>query len=259
MTVLGLGLAACPSSSTPSSAALVSEVKRALQERDKKLTSYHVVVESRQGEAKAKHEFFYRAPNHSRGTILEPEPMTLAFDGLRLFKETPKEQKLEAFDIKLSPENAAYFLASTFTPFVPEGFRTPLLPSKGVTAKKTTHPWASEAVEVTVAVEEATVVWVLRWPSGDVLSKRVGATELRVDAELCDEALQLCVPKLVTQRTGEAVEATTSLTRIELNTPIPNDFFTLKATEGFHVVKQELVEPKSDEPVAQKADASWAP
>ena len=159
----------------------------------------------------------------------------------------PVETRL--LEIKLSPENAAYFLASTFTPFVPEGYRTLLLPSKGVTLRRLTHPKAAEAVEVTVSVEGATVVWVLRWPAADVLSKQVGPTVLSVDEELCDEQLGLCVPKLVTQRRNGVVEATTALTSISLNPQIPNDFFTLTAPEGFHAEKHELVETKSDEPV----------
>ncbi len=245
LVALTAGLWGCPS--TPPS--LVNEVKRVLAERDRKLTSYHVVVDSAQGTEKAKHEFFYRAPNRSRGTITEgPEPQTLSYDGLKFYKITPGEKKFEAFDVKLSPENAAYFLASTFTPFVPEGFRTPLLPSKGVTARKVAHPKAPDALEVTVTVEGATVVWVLRWPSGDVLLKRVGSIELSVDEEHCDQALGLCVPKLVTQRESGVVQATTSLTTIELNVAIPNDFFTLKAPEGFHGETHELVETKQDSP-----------
>ncbi len=238
---------------------LVSQVKRVQLERDKKLNAYHVVVESRQGDEQAKHEFSFRAPNRSRGTISSPQPLTLSFDGTRFYKLSPAEKKFETYELSLSQQSAAYFLASTFTPFVPEGYRTLLLPSTGVTVKKVTHPKAADAVEVTVSLEGATVVWVLRWPSGDVLSKRSGDTVLSVDEEHCDSALGLCVPKLVTQRNRGVVEATTSLLTIELNPQIPNDFFTLSAPEGFHAEKHELVETKSDQPVRQKADASWEP
>lgn len=253
---MSLVLLGCRSGSTES---LVSEVKRVQLERDKKLNAYHVVVESEQGEARAKHEFFFRSPNRSRGVISAPEPLTLSFDGARFYKLTPAEKKLEIYELALTQENAAYFLASTFTPFVPEGYRTLLLPSRGVTVKRVSHAKAADAVEVTVSVDGATVVWVLRWPSGDVLSKRAGEIELTVDQEHCDQALGLCVPKLVTQRHNGVVQATTSLITIELNPQIPNDFFTLTAPEGFHVEKHELVETKSDEPVRQKADASWQP
>jgi outer membrane lipoprotein-sorting protein len=249
----------CPSATPPSSAALVAQVKRRQLERDAKLNSYHVVVDSTQGEATARHEFYYRAPNRSQGTLWSPEALTLSFDGTRFFKVTPAEKKFETYALKLSKDDAAYFLASTFTPFVPEGYRTLLLPSRGVTARLVTHPKAREAVEVTVSVDEVTVVWVLRWPSGDVLSKRVGATEVTVDDEWCDTALGLCVPKRVTQRRNGVVEATTSLTAISLNPQIPNDFFTLVPAEGFHTEQRELVESKSDESLQQKADASWQP
>jgi len=245
IAAVSLVMLGCPSAPSVS----VSEVKRALQERDRKLTAYHLRVDSQQGALKARHEFFFRSPNRSRGIILEPEPMTLAFDGTLFFKLTPAEKKFETYEIKLSPENAAYFLASTFTPFVPEGYRTPMLPSRGVTVRKLTHPQAADAVEVTVSVEGATVVWVLRWPTADVLSKQVGGTVLSVDEEHCDEKLGLCVPKLVTQRLNGVVEATTALTSISLNPQIPNDFFTLTAPEGFHAEKHELVETKSVEPV----------
>lgn len=249
--VTAVAVLGCPARPTQ-----VSELKSLLQARDQKLISYHVRVDSLQGAASAKHEFFYRAPNRSLGTVTEPEPLTLAFDGTRVFKVTPAEKKFEVFELRLLPENAAYFLASTFTPFVPEGFRTPLIPSRGVSVKKVTHPHAADAVEVTVTLEDATVVWVLRWPSGDVLSKRVGATELSVDEEWCDAPLGLCVPKKVTQRSNGVLEATTFMTSIELNPEIPNDFFTLKAPSGFHAEQHELVET-ADEPAQQKAGASW--
>lgn len=252
-------LASC--TSTHDAAPLPSEVKRVLAARDAKLGSYHVKIDSVQGEAKASHEFFFRSPNHSLGAIVSPNPLTMAFDGQRFFKQTPAEKKHETYELKLSKENAALFLTSTFAPFVPEGFRTPLMPSAGVTVKKTSHPRARDAVLVTAALDGLTVMWVLRWPAGDVLAKRVGEVELSVDEEYCDETLELCVPKKITQRRGPGgvAEATTVLTLIELNPRIPNDFFTLAPSAGFHTEQHEIVETKRDEDVQQKVGASWQP
>ncbi len=251
-----------PSCTSPHDAApSPSEVRRVLGTRDVKLSSYHVKIDTEQGEAKASHEFFFRAPNHSLGTIFSPEPVTMAFDGRRFFKEMPLEKMHETYELKLSRESAALFLTSTFTPFVPEGFRTPLMPSSGVTVKKTSHPRARDAVLVTAVAEGLTVMWVLRWPTGDVLAKRAGEVELSIDEEYCDQKLELCVPKKVTQRRGPGgtVEATTVLTLIELNPRLPNDFFTLTPSAGFHTEQHEIVETKRDEAVQQKVDASWQP
>ena len=253
---LALTLASCTScrdgaAAQSPEAQLVSEMKQVLSERDKRLASYHLAATSKEGEAAASHELFYRAPNRSRGVMLAPEALTVAFDGTKLYRLTPAAKKLEVFELKLPVDKASFFLASTFTPFVPEGFRAPLLPQKGVTAKKVAHPKGPDAVELTVATRDEaagdiSVTYVPRFPTGDFLGKRTTAggrtAETVVDEEHCDTALKLCVPKALRSLEDGKVVHSTTLTTVELNPELPNDSFTLVAPEGFATEPHEVVE-----------------
>lgn len=250
LALLFLVFAACPKTPAPE-VNLVSEARKALTERDKRLSRYFVEAASTQGDATATYSFTYRAPGRVKGTMLTPAPLTVAFDGTRFFKLSPPDKRLEVFEVKLPAEKAALFLTTQFSPFVPEGYRTPLLPMKGVTAQKVSHPKSPEAFElVHRTTDEAgkpiTVTWILRFPGGDFLAKKTEANgvvnELTVEEELCDAALALCVPKLVVQREGAAELGRTTFTRIELAPEVPNDAFSLIAPDGYSTEKHELVE-----------------
>ena len=247
LSVLLLG---CPKEPAKAPENLASEARRALAERDRRLTGYLVEVSTTQGDQTATHTFVARG-NRVKGTLLTPTPMTLSFDGTRFFKVSPAEKKLEAFELKLPAEKAALFLTTQFAPFVPEGYRTPLLPSKGVTATKVAHPRGPEAFELVVSTPDETgkpitVTYLLRYPGGDFLAKKTQAggvtSELVVDAEQCDTKLSLCVPKLVVQRENGVELGRTTFTRIELTPEVPNDAFSLTAPEGYTFEKHELVE-----------------
>jgi hypothetical protein len=121
-------LLGCPKETGKAPENLASEARRALAERDKRLTSYVVEVSTTQGDQTATHTFVARG-NRVKGSLLTPTPMTLSFDGTRFFKLSPAEKKLEAFELKLPADKAALFLTTQFSPFVPEGYRTPLLPA----------------------------------------------------------------------------------------------------------------------------------
>lgn len=243
-------LTACPGNKTATAPAnVLSDIKRALAERDKRLSRYLVEATSKQGEAVATHTFVYRAPNRVKGTLLTPQAVTLAFDGTRFFKLSPAEKKLEAFEVKLPQEKAALFLTTQFAPFVPEGYRTPLLPSKGVTATFTAAR-GGDTVELIIepsdGTDTVTVTYVLRAVSGDFVSKKTAAnghvSEVIVEEQHCDIALALCVPKVVVQKDDGVEVARTTFTRIDLAPDVPNDAFTLGAPEGFAVEKHELVD-----------------
>lgn len=248
LSVLFLG---CPKETGKAPDNLASEARRALAERDRRLTSYLVEVSTTQGDQTATHTFVARAPNRVKGSLLTPTPMTFSFDGTRFFKLSPGEKKLEAFELKLPAEKAALFLTTQFAPFVPEGYRTPLLPSKGVTASKVAHPKGPEAFELVVSTPDEqgkpiTVTYLLRFPGGDFLGKKTQAggvtSELVVEAEQCDAKLSLCVPKVVVQRENGAELGRTTFTRIELLAELPNDTFSLTAPDGYAFEKHELVE-----------------
>ncbi|MBL9037725.1 MAG: hypothetical protein JNG84_04340, partial [Archangium sp.] len=209
----------------------------------------HLAITTEQGGARAEHELFYRAPQLTRGVVLAPERVAVAFDGRRFYRLRHDVKKLEVYEVKLSPPRAAYFLASTFTPFVPEGYRAPLLPSTGITARRVVRSNAPQAVELSATVEGIPHTWLFRWPAVDLLEKRVGETVLTVDAESCDGAKGFCVPTRVTQRRSDgAVEASTTVTRVELDAKLPNDGFQLTAPDGYatenHVLVDEEAAPR---------------
>lgn len=253
--LLGLLLSGCPRDAPKAPENLASEARRALAERDRRLTAYLVEAATTQGDQTATHTFVARAPNRVKGTLLTPQQVTLSFDGARFFKLSVADKKLEAFQLKLPAEKAALFLTTQFAPFVPEGYRTPLLPSKGVTATKVAHPRGPEAFELVMttpdeAGQPITVTYHLRFPSGDFLAKttKAGAltSEVVVEAEHCDAARALCVPKVVVQKENGVELGRTTFTRIELAPEVPNDTFSLTAPEGYTFEKHELVESGAD-------------
>lgn len=238
--VLGmLLLAGCPKATevaVPPS--LVGDAKRALAEREKRLTSFKLVVDSTEGENRAHHEVAFRSPNKSRGHMTAPQEFELAFDGSTLVRLIHAQKKYEVVSLDMPAADRAFFLASQFMPFVPEGYRAPLLPQTGVEAKKVSRENAVDAVELTVKPGEGvTVTYVLRMPAGDFLEKRTRAEGqervLRMEKEQCDEALKLCVPTTLVERVGDSVLGSTEVSAIELNAALPQGEFSPKLPEGW--------------------------
>ncbi|MFO0595393.1 MAG: hypothetical protein U0228_08815 [Myxococcaceae bacterium] len=232
----------------PPTTSVVSEARRLLAERDRKLQTYRLEVTSTEGERVARHTFAFRSPNKSRGHVLAPQEVELAFDGQKLVRVlygpspdggAPAKVN-EPIPLDMGPTERVFFLASTFMPFAPEGFRSPLIPMAGVEGRQLVRPGPGggvpvEAYEVTVKPGQGVVVsYVLRASNGDFLEKRSNADGrtrvLSVKREQCDEKLGLCVPlELVETVVGDAgVEplGTTVVTKAELNPELPQDFFT---------------------------------
>lgn len=221
---------------------LLPRLKSALAERDRKLTSYRFAAEAHQGDAVARHAFAFRSPNKMRGTLMEPDRFEWAFDGTTLARAHYRQHKLEVYALKLPPAKASVFLHDTFSPFVFEGFRTPLLPPTGATAKRT-----GDQVEVSAKLaDDLDATWVFKWPSADFVSKTTTLkgerSVLQVDEEQCDATLGLCVPKKVSQRTGDTLIGSTTLSEITLNPELPEGEFTLHAGEGWTTETHEVVE-----------------
>jgi outer membrane lipoprotein-sorting protein len=230
---------------------VVSEVRRALAERENRLTRYSVEALTTQGEATASHLFSYRSPNRVKGTVVRPTPMTLAFDGQRFFRLSPPEKQLVVYEVKLPKEKAAWFLTTQFAPFVAEGFRTPLLPSSGLTARRRTASTGQEVFEVLFEVPDEsgammTTRYELKFPSGDFILKETrlqGQTKtLRAEAEHCVAAWGVCVPQRVVERENDVLVGTTVFSNIDLQAELPLDSFSVSAPEGFAVEKHQLVE-----------------
>lgn len=250
--LVALALCGCASKKPEASAALLSQVKQALTERDAKLKSYRVRGVAHEGAQSAAFSFSYRLPNRMVGTLEGPPKRSFFFNGEQLFELSEEAQSLTTFELELPAPARLDLLTRTFSPFVCEGFRAPLLPSKGVSAKRSSHPLSPEAVELTVALEDEaqtplSIVYTLRFPSMDFLGKRTqtpaGVQELRVEAEHCEASVGLCVPKRVSQWEGGMKLSSTEWTQIELNAPLPAEGFTPNAPPGYGSVTRKLTAP----------------
>ena len=234
-------------------------MKRGLSARDARLQSYRVAGSSRDGAQQATYTFAYRAPQKMRAALTEPVTRTFSFDGRQLYERNDADRLFHAFDNQLSPARSAGFLTQTFSPFIPEGFRVPLMPRRGVTLARARHALAAQALELTVPVvvsgsESLALTYVLRWPSLDFLGKRTRGSsgelsEVRVEQEHCDAALKLCVPSVLSRWQGTERVGETRLTRVELNPALPEQDFTLAAPQGYTVRRQTL----TDAPVPEDA------
>jgi hypothetical protein len=240
-----LVLAGCRRADDP--ATLLANAKQRLSARDGKLSSYQLAGSARQGAQTLDFSFAYRAPQKMLGVLGPPASRTFAWDGEHLFERSDATKQFITFNNELPPDKRAGVLTEIFASFTPEGFRAPLLPAKGVSARRTSHPRAPEAVELTVRPEgsDVEVTYVLRWPVMDFLGKRTrsGTTtsEIRVEEEHCEQTLALCVPKQLTQWAGEQKVSETTLTRVEFNPSLPADTFTLSPREGYDVQTKTLV------------------
>jgi hypothetical protein len=245
--LLLLALAGC-SRGPDATATLLADVRQRLAAREGRLTSYQLAGTAREGTHSLPFTFAYRAPQRMRGTLgTPPASRTFAWNGERLFERLDAERRFTTFRDELTPEQRVGFLTQVFSPFVPEGFRAPLLPAQGVGVRRASHPRAPEAVELTVRPTQGLeFTYVLRWPSLDFVAKRIQEgghhTEIRVEEEQCEQQLALCVPRRLTQWTDGQHVAETTLSRVELNPPLPADGFTLTPPEGYEVQTRTLVE-----------------
>jgi hypothetical protein len=227
--------------------ALLTDATQRLAARDGKLTSYALAGTAREGAQTMDFQFAYRAPQKMLGTLGAPASRSYAWDGEHLMERSDAAKRLVTYKDELPPEKRVGVLTEIFAPFAPEGFRAPLLPGKGVSARRISHPRGPEAVELTVKPEgtDVEVTYVLRWPGMDFLGKRTrsggASSEIRVEEEQCEQSLGLCVPKRLTQWAGEQQVAETTLSRVELNPTLPAETFTLRAPEGYEVQSKTLV------------------
>ena len=242
VTLVVLLLAGCKSPA-PEGSALLSQVKQALAERDARLGSYHLAGVTTEGAEQVTYEFFFRGPNKMRAAMLTPQRFAWSFDGQRLVRAIDATKKFETFELKLPDDKAKLFLHATFSPFVLEGFRAPLMPLKGVTAARQ----GPDAVALRLEPGDGvTVTYVLRWPGADFLERRAssdGGTDLlKIEEELCDAALKLCVPRLAVEYVDGQKRVATRLTAIELNVELPADGFAPVAPDGWTRETRSVVE-----------------
>jgi hypothetical protein len=222
-------------------AQLLERVRAGLAQREAKVRSLHLAGTVTEAGQQADFELRYRAPSYLRASVTRPTALTLSYDGERLYELLPADKSLRAYAVKLPPAEGAALLASRFGPFLPDGFRAPLLPNRGVRAQRVRHPRADDAVELRFEAhadgQPLTVTYVLRLPAMDFLEKRTataGATSaLQVEAERCPPALGLCFPEQLAEFSGATAGARTRLTTLEVNLPISPEHFRLETPPGF--------------------------
>ena len=221
---------------------LLSQVKTALAEREKKIASYQIAGAVEQDGQRAEFEFAYRAPGRLKGTLLGEAARTFSYDGDRLFDLSPADKTLTSYEMKLPEAQSRLYLTQLFSSFVPEGYRTPLLDFSRAQVKRVAHPKASEAVELSSETKDEAgslirVVYVHRWPTMDLLERRLETAQatmvIAIEEEHCAERLRLCMPKKLVQRVGDKVGAVTVLSKVDLEATVPAEAFTLVAPEGF--------------------------
>ncbi|RYZ41569.1 MAG: hypothetical protein EOO71_11430 [Myxococcaceae bacterium] len=254
-----LSLLACRSSSSGSGdgAELMAQVREKLSARDAKLLNYQLEGTQTEGDSlSAGFTFAYRAPQKMRGTVTQPA-RTVSWDGKHLYEQVEAGKQFTTFTSEVSAEKLSAFLTEIFTPFVPEGFRAPLLLRSTKARRTAALPQAKDAVELSMPLEGdaaggVVVTYVLRWPTLDFLAKRTLApdgtqAEVRMEEEHCDAELGLCVPRKLTRRVGGQQVGQTVLSRVDLKAPLPNDAFTPAAPDGYSVQTRTLVDSATQE------------
>lgn len=222
--VVIFALAACAKEPAPSPELVAA--REALQKREQKLTSFSLEAESTEKDTSARYSFKYAAPGLAWGRIGEQE---LAFDGKQLISI---DHAAKTYTVMPQTE----LLHSVFSPFVPEGFRSPLLPSRNVIAKNVRHARAETAVELTTSPGDGiTVTWVLRMPSGDFIEKRTvnGAHSGRLEVimEQCDGVI--CVPTKLVETFDDQPLGKTVISDIEFNVKFDAATFSPKVPDGY--------------------------
>jgi hypothetical protein len=230
-------------------AKLLSQLKAGLTEREKRIGSYRLAGAVVQDGDRQEYEFDFRAPGRLKGSLLGDKRRTFSYDGERLFDLVEESKTLTRWEIDVPQEQGRIYLTQLFAPFVPEGYRAPLVDFTQPTVKRVTHPRAVEAVELGSETKDENgapvrVSYVYRWPSLDLVQRRLQTGQMEViddvDEEHCEERLKLCVPKKVTRHFGDKLGPVTTLSRVELGAPVPAESFTLAPPEGYTALSKKL-------------------
>ncbi len=244
----------CPSKKegdAAGSAQLAQEVKGLLAERDRKLHAYQIAGSVTEAGQTAQFEFAHRAPNRMLATLKLEQERTFAFSGDRLVQLSPSDETAVVYDLQGDTGPVSVEVHRIFGAIAPEGFRAPLVAFDKARAQRVSHPRGPQAVALTQEVtDEAGLVratWILRWPSMDLLEKRLSMSGVElvvaVTKEHCDERLKLCVPTRLEQTVGGEAGAVTELSQVELNKGLAQDAFAPEVPQGWTVEQRSLVSP----------------
>ncbi len=169
-------------------------------------------------------QFAYRAPQKMLGTLGAPASRSYAWDGEHLMERSDAASEASSpTRTSCRPEQARGRASPRSSPpSPPEGFRAPLLPGKGVSARRVSHPRGPEAVELTVKPEgtdgEVTVRAALArhgLPGQAHRQRRRQLGDSRRGGGSASRPCGLCVPQRLTQWAGEQQVAETTLSRVD--------------------------------------------
>lgn len=214
---------------------LVSQVREALAQREQRVVSYRYHGVTEQGGEKGEFRFAFRAPSRMRGDFRSAR-RTFAFDGRRFVQWDEANRLFTEVDLSATPrEQAALFLHKVFAPFVPEGFRTPLLGGTltAETRREGDRPVVAIHAAAESAGERAVITFLLAPPAMDYLGKSVeGGGAARVVSQHCDPALKLCFPVELEETVPGMPPSRTRLTSVEINPALPPEYFELRPPPG---------------------------
>jgi len=227
----------------PDVAALASTARTQLAERERKLTSYRfhgMATDVARNETLA-FDVAYKSPNKLRGATQGATPHVLAFDGKDFRDLDVRAKKLTTYSLAGLPKGRAdAFLHQVFAAFVPEGFRSPLLPAgPGLTAQPRQGERGPELLlDARIADGPAHYAFTFRFsnPAMDLLEKTIsgpdGESRVQVLKQTCEPALRLCFPQELLESHGGKATVRTVLSEIAINAPVADAEFSLAVPEG---------------------------
>ena len=233
-------LALCGCKKTESSAPdLLSRAKAALSAREAKLVSFRYEGVTAQGDQRAGFVLAWRAPGKLRAEFTATG-LTFAFDGRHFAQWDPRTKVLTRVDLEQSErDEVSGFLHQAFAPFVPEGWRSPLL--AGALEARASVEGGRDLVALSARSGEVEVTYLFTSPAYDFFGKRVrGGGEARVLAQHCEAGLGLCFPARIEEIVPGAAPALTTLAGIVVNGPLAPEVFELQAPEGARVETRTL-------------------
>ncbi|MBS2026979.1 MAG: hypothetical protein JST54_03655 [Deltaproteobacteria bacterium] len=254
LLALAFVLAACPSDknkAAPPSDELASQVRTQLAERERKLTSYrfHGVTTDLASNQSLGFKFAYRSPGKMRGETEGAQAHVFVFDGSSLKDLDVAAKKLTTFDLSALPKDKAdAFLHQIFAPFVPEGFRAPLLPATVTAAKTKAATGDRDVAELKASVADGAQSYAFTFrfgmPAMDLMDKAIqgpeGASRVEVTQQTCDAKLGLCFPSEVVESHDGKATARTVLSDVAINGQVADAEFVLAVPPGGTEEKRSL-------------------
>ena len=219
----------------PTSAQLVSEARTGLAEREAKVHSYRFDAEMTGPGQHGTWSVAYRGPGSYRA---DTPSVSYLLDGDKFFEIDHATGKVQPSTLSQTDRNRSLErVYSAFAPFIPEGWRSPLIGS-AVTAIEGPQQEREKTVLLSVgahlANEQAELQYLFTRPTMNWLKTETFASGHNVvratTKEHCDPASNLCFPERIEVRKDGSVQSTTTLSHIAVNEGVPAETFSPTAT-----------------------------